>query len=68
MHYETADFRMAINDDGEGFDATKLEATETGIGLNNMKNRASLVGALFSIQSLPGSGTSVLIQLPQPNT
>jgi two-component system, NarL family, sensor kinase len=68
MHYETAAFKMAINDNGEGFAATELEATETGIGLNNMKNRASLVGALFSIQSLPGSGTSVLIQLPQNNT
>jgi two-component system, NarL family, sensor kinase len=68
MHYETAAFKMAINDDGEGFDATALEATDTGIGLNNMKNRASLVGAFFSIQSLPESGTSVLIQLPQNNT
>ena len=66
MHYEMASFKMAINDDGEGFAATELEATETGIGLNNMRNRASLVGALFSIQSLPGSGTSVLIQLPLP--
>ncbi len=62
--YGMAVFKMTINDDGEGFDAGRLEATETGIGLNNMKNRASLVGALFSIQSSPGHGTSVLIQLP----
>ncbi len=64
MLYMTAAFKMIINDDGEGFDASLLEATQTGIGLNNMKNRASLIGALFSIQSVPGKGSSVLIQLP----
>lgn len=63
--YELAAFKMAINDDGEGFEASHLEATETGIGLTNMKNRASLIGALFSIQSAPGKGSSVFIQLPQ---
>lgn len=55
--------RIAVQDDGKGFDADKLEASETGIGLKNMKNRASLIGARFSIQSFPG-GTSVFIELP----
>jgi len=64
LFYEMDVFKMIINDDGGGFDAGRLEATETGIGLSNMKNRASLVGALFSIQSNPGHGTSVFIQLP----
>jgi two-component system NarL family sensor kinase len=55
--------RIAVQDDGGGFDADKLEATETGIGLNNMKNRASLIGARFSIQTSQG-GTSVFIEFP----
>jgi len=67
MLYEKASFKMIVNDDGEGFDASLLEATETGIGLTNMKNRASLIGALFSIQSSPGEGSSVFIQLPHEN-
>ncbi len=67
MHYGHELFKLAINDDGEGFDALQLDATQTGIGLNNMKNRASLIGALFSIESAPGKGTNVFIQLPQSN-
>ncbi|MCP9752088.1 sensor histidine kinase [Ferruginibacter sp. HRS2-29] len=59
--------RIAVQDDGKGFDADKLEASETGIGLKNMKNRASLIGARFSIQSFPG-GTSVFIELPYTNS
>jgi len=55
--------RIAVQDDGKGFDADKLEAAETGIGLNNMKNRASLIGARFSIQTSQG-GTSVFIEFP----
>ena len=66
MHYEAAAFSIAINDNGAGFDADQLQATETGIGLINMRNRASLIGARFSINSNPGAGTSILIQLPQP--
>jgi two-component system, NarL family, sensor kinase len=64
MEYAAQHFRLAITDDGAGFDALHLEAMDTGIGLNNMKNRASLIGALFSIQSAPDSGTSVMIELP----
>jgi two-component system, NarL family, sensor kinase len=65
MEYATQYLRLAITDDGAGFDALHLEAMDTGIGLNNMKNRASLIGALFSIKSAPDSGTSVMIELPQ---
>ena len=64
MDYTAQHLRLTITDDGAGFDALHLEAMETGIGLNNMKNRASLIGALFSIQSAPDSGTSVMIELP----
>jgi len=66
IHYKPTLFEMAINDDGIGFNAAQLEAMETGIGLNNMKNRASLIGALFSISAQPGTGTSIIIQLTKP--
>ena len=59
---------MAIKDDGIGFKVLNLEATETGIGLTNMKNRAALIAALFSIQSAPGQGCSVFIQLSHLNS
>jgi two-component system, NarL family, sensor kinase len=63
ISYSTEMFKIKITDDGKGFDADGLEATQTGIGLNNMKNRATLIGARFCIQSAPLSGTSVFVEL-----
>jgi signal transduction histidine kinase len=68
MRYTATNFNMAIKDDGIGFKVLNLEATETGIGLTNMKNRAALIAALFSIQSAPGQGCSVFIQLSHLNS
>ena len=68
MIFTKAQFRMEIKDDGAGFDAEKLQALETGIGLINMRNRATMIGAQFSIDSAPGNGCRILIQLSKPNT
>jgi two-component system, NarL family, sensor kinase len=62
INYLPSHCSITIADDGEGFDANHLEATQTGIGLKNMQNRASLINAYFSIQSQPGQGTKVLIE------
>lgn len=62
INYLPSHCSITIADDGEGFDASHLEATQTGIGLKNMQSRASLINAYFSIQSQPGQGTKVLIE------
>lgn len=62
IEYLPSLFRIDITDDGEGFNANLLEATQTGIGLKNMQSRASLINAYFSINSSPGNGTKVLIE------
>jgi two-component system, NarL family, sensor kinase len=56
--------KIAIVDDGKGFDALQLEATKTGVGLHNMKSRATLIGAHFSIEASINNGTTVFIELP----
>ena len=68
INYLQQHLKMQVNDDGAGFDADLLEASKTGIGLHNMKNRAALIGAFFSIQSAPNKGTTVFIELPQTTT
>ena len=56
--------RIVIIDDGCGFD---LEATRAkGHGLKNISERLVSSGGSCSIQSRPGSGTSVCIQLQLP--
>ncbi len=51
---------MLINDNGKGFDSNK----ETqGNGLKNMKKRAEEMGAVLRIDSLPGIGTTIKLEL-----
>jgi two-component system, NarL family, sensor kinase len=62
--YEPGEFTLTITDNGIGFDASKLEASKTGIGLKNIYNRAALIGAVLKVNSSPGNGTIVSIILP----
>jgi two-component system NarL family sensor kinase len=58
---------ITVIDNGKGFDATQLNFSGNsafGLGLSNMKNRAMLIGADFSITSIPGTGTTANIRLP----
>ncbi len=58
---------ITVIDNGKGFDTTQLSNTGNstfGLGLHNMKNRAQLIGADFSITSIPRTGTTANIRLP----
>lgn len=58
---------ITVIDNGKGFEATQLNFSGNspfGLGLRNMKNRAQLIGADFSITSIPGTGTTANIRLP----
>ena len=54
-------WKMIIKDDGVGFDIEKI--LSNGIGLTNMKNRAAIIGAEFSLESFENKGTSIEIKL-----
>jgi two-component system, NarL family, sensor kinase len=63
LHITPNLLRLAFNDDGVGFDMDAAEHAP-GVGLRNLKNRASIINATFNIHSLPGTGTEVTINLP----
>lgn len=53
---------LTIRDDGRGF---VLPTTgHQGIGLWSMRERAVLAGGKLSVSSMPGSGTTVRVELP----
>lgn len=54
-------WELKIWDDGIGFDRSKT--ISNGIGLTNMKNRAEIIGANFSIESRENIGTMLSIIL-----
>jgi two-component system, chemotaxis family, CheB/CheR fusion protein len=58
---------LTIKDLGPGFDATAVRGGG-GLGFINMQERARLLGGTLRIQSKPGKGTTVTLQLPLPHS
>ncbi len=56
-----AGIRIEVEDDGAGFDPPQ---STNGLGLANMRFRASSIGARIEIRSRPGAGTLVAFVLP----
>ena len=55
---------LRIVDDGRGFDTDEVNAHGPGIGLTSMSERAKLLGGTFQLQSVPGKGVDLCIQVP----
>jgi signal transduction histidine kinase len=51
---------LCIEDDGKGFDKKKIEDKRT-LGILGMKERTLMMGGEYSINSIPGKGTTVLV-------
>lgn len=63
-------FILSISDNGKGFSveqAMKSSAEKQSTGLLNMKKRALLINGDIIISSVLGEGTTVTIQLPNPD-
>ena len=58
--------RLAIQDDGLGFNASLTQGV--GHGLGNMAARAKKVRGRFAIQSKPNEGTRIILDLPKDTT
>lgn len=56
----------SIRDDGEGFDSHQVQAEpgRKGLGLIAMRERVSAIGGTLRIESCPGRGTELSIQVP----
>ncbi len=52
---------LIVEDDGVGFN---VDAADSGNGLGNMRKRADALQGRFQIQSKPGEGTKVTLNIP----
>src|SRR5690606_11056238 len=56
---------VVVGDDGVGFDAGGERASrEWGLGLVSMRERATQLGGSLVVESAPGRGTRVMVELP----
>ena len=53
---------LEIADDGVGFDPTKA-SERGGLGLRGMEERASGLGGRLAVESKPGEGTTVRVEV-----
>jgi signal transduction histidine kinase len=54
-----------VSDNGSGF---AFDEEGKGLGLSGMRERALLVGGTLEIDSRPGKGTSVVLEIPAPSS
>jgi signal transduction histidine kinase len=58
------DLRLEVIDDGRGFD-TAAAPRAGSVGLRSMRERAEALGGTVTVSSRPGSGTSILVVVPE---
>jgi signal transduction histidine kinase len=63
--------RLIIEDDGCGFDVDSVLGTRRGswpvdgrLGLYGMRERAVLLGGTLTVESTPGVGTTIFVDVP----
>jgi signal transduction histidine kinase len=58
--------RMTLEDDGVGFDYdTVLNRSSSGLGLANLRERVRLLGGTLKIETAPGKGTRLAVDIPR---
>ncbi|MEV8537157.1 GAF domain-containing sensor histidine kinase [Streptomyces sp. NPDC051211] len=55
---------LRISDDGSGFDPKTVRRAGRHLGLVSMRDRASGAGGLLTVQSAPGAGTTIEMEIP----
>ncbi|MFD2587870.1 sensor histidine kinase [Croceitalea marina] len=62
QHKDT--LNIIIEDNGKGFDRTKIDTSKTGMGLTTIEKRVEHLEGNFTVDSVLGKGTSILIDIP----
>jgi signal transduction histidine kinase len=66
LYRDGATVVVEVDDDGQGFDSAR--ARPGGQGLGNLRARAEALGGRVEIDSRPGDGTRVRVEIPRPSS
>lgn len=69
LTHRGGDLVVIVEDDGVGFDVAEANGRPDGcLGLRGMEERAALIGGRLTVESEPGGGTTVFVEVPLPGT
>jgi signal transduction histidine kinase len=57
---------LDVHDDGIGFDHAATVAAAGGLGLHAMAERVAALGGSLAVESAPGEGTTIAVEVPAP--
>lgn len=68
LEAQRASVTLIVEDDGQGFDPGRLaaERNERSLGLFGMRERATLLGGAVTLESSPGNGATLFVEVPLP--
>ena len=66
LDYDAGTLKLCVTDNGVGFTSAELPLEKHGMGLQNIRKRAAIIGGEASITSTPGAGTQIIIFIPYP--
>jgi PAS domain S-box-containing protein len=67
IHRNPSEVRLLIEDDGKGFEASEA-LSEGHFGLVGIRERVRLVGGSVTVESSPGHGTTIYVNVPLPGS
>lgn len=60
---------LDVQDDGQGFDPeTHVQLDDGGFGLTAMRQRAEALAGAVYVESSPGQGTTIVVEIPRQNS
>ena len=68
LRFGTQVTELSVRDDGRGFQAREVIVPGEHFGLRGIRERVDKLGGELHLESIPGSGTSLIVRLPaRPN-
>ena len=64
LAFEPGRVTVSVRDDGRGFDPAARAIRSRRLGLTSMRERARALGGSLSVESAPGKGTTVRVEVP----
>lgn len=69
LHIGSRSARLTVQDDGIGFNPATLDldnSSALSFGLAGLRRQVSLLAGEFSVESAPGKGTTIILEIPLP--